>query len=299
MLIRHVLTLALVPALALGCRHARAQQDDDEDRRDPAVRPVPARKLAESEDRIHDAEIAMQDCEARVAQLRQVERRPDDDPELVKARAQREEARRQLDRFREKHQETQKRHDAEMAKHRDAVVELRSRLESESRSREAKRELPQDERSRRPEFGGAGPSMEQRLEALERAVREMHEMFAQHGFGPQMRDQIEREMRERRAEDRVRKGPPPARLSAGRAPAGAAPPPPPNLPPAGREEPASPMSAADVERMKAEVQRAMSDAQDQMAEMRKQLADTRAALAGAQEELKKAEAELEAARSKK
>src|SRR5262245_29423170 len=137
-------------------------------------------------------------------------------------------------------------------------------------------------------MGGPGPSVEQRLEQLERAVREMHDMFERHHVDEQVRERVEMEMRARGL------GGPDTRPMQPGGPMGA------DAPPHGGAggpagpggAPRPPMARSDVEAMRAqiaqqteEMRKQMDVAQQRIAELSRQLDDTRAALKKAQEEL--------------
>jgi hypothetical protein len=133
---------------------------------------------------------------------------------------------------------------------------------------------------------GPGPSVEERLAQLERAVREMHEMFARHDVPPEMRERAEREMRERRG-DRPPMGErvvvlPLAPDGPRRAP----------VPIAPRGPEAAGTFKIEMQRDVAEeLKRFAAAQQEQVASLQKQLADTQA-------QLKKAMDELEALKAK-
>jgi hypothetical protein len=144
---------------------------------------------------------------------------------------------------------------------------------------------------------GPGPSVEQRLAMLERAVREMHEMFERHNVPPEARERAEREMRDRRdggpppRDGRPGESRPPEGPGAGPRPDAGGPPP---MGPDGGERPPRPpmppRAGGPGQPNMDEVRKQMEAAHDQVEELRKQLADTQAAL-------KKAQAEIEELRA--
>jgi len=148
---------------------------------------------------------------------------------------------------------------------------------------------------------GPGPSVEQRLAMLERAVREMHEMFERHNVPPEARERAEREMRERREGGPPREGRPGEGPGAGprpERPEGGPPPMGPDQRPGDGERPGTdrprppmpPRAGGPGQPNMDEVRKQMEAAHDQVEELRKQLADTQAAL-------KKAQAEIEELRA--
>jgi hypothetical protein len=149
---------------------------------------------------------------------------------------------------------------------------------------------------RRAQMRATGPSVEQRLEMLERAVRDMHEMFMRHGLPPEARERAEQEMRRRH------EGGPPPMGGEPRPGAGAGEPPrmdKPPRPPAPRPEMPK-LEMNDVEKAEvksflaakeAELAAHMKQAAQQMEEMKRQLVDARAALEKAQAEIEKLRAE--------
>jgi len=140
---------------------------------------------------------------------------------------------------------------------------------------------------------GPGPSVEQRLEQLERAVREMHEMFERHHIDREMRERAEMEMRARAL------GGPDTRPMHPGGPMGPEGPPPggaPRPPMArgdGRAAPsAEGIDPRELDEMRTQMRAQMEETHKQMEaahhhieELSRQLADTQAALKKAQEEL--------------
>jgi len=333
---RHCLALVLTSALAIGCAAARAQ--DDPQGPPPGPRPMgppdgaqngprpkfdPAEakrrlteKLAEAEKAIADVEASKDrapDAERRLADLRR-------HAEMLRSRIaqiDKGEMPAPMGRGEGRGQGDGRGQGMGPDDERRRGEERRAQEIVENRDAPGPRDLrDRAERGRRPPMGpdgqpgmnpggpprGPGASVEQRLEMLERAVREMHEMFAKHDVPPEMRERAEREMRERRpqpdgrpgenrpGENRPFDGPP--RPDAGQGPNDARPPQPPRPPTPRPGMP--PMEMSDAERAEVktflaakeqEMAAHMRQAAEQMEEMKRQLADTRAALEKAQAEL--------------
>lgn len=329
---RHCLVLVLTSALAIGCAAARAQeggQDGGTGNPPPGQPPAPAPETRERrrppqeedalrrsiEQQIRDAEDQVVEAEARVAKLK-TDGLGEKSEQLVAAQRDLEVLRVRVKRFRER------------------IEQIAAEGPRPGRGdRGGGRGGPDDEMKREmermrglPYAGGPrvlGPnphdarlraehlrelasgslvslSVEKRLEMLERAVREMREMFERHNVPPEARERAEREMRDRRD------GPPTGRHEGprdGQGPRGFGGPdtrPGADRPPESSDRPPVPrpamprfeMNQAEVEKLRAAMEEQMRAAHEQMAAMKKQLAD-------AQEALKKAMAEIDELKSKK
>jgi hypothetical protein len=145
-------------------------------------------------------------------------------------------------------------------------------------------------------MGGPGPSVEQRLEMLERAFREMHAMFERHMVPPEARERAERAMQERR------EGPPPdGRPGEGRGPRELGEERRPEAGEPGRpgQPPHPPNAAPEVEELKRALMNQQAEMKQALEHTRIELETTRHELGAAREALKKAQAEIEELRAKK
>jgi DNA repair exonuclease SbcCD ATPase subunit len=283
---RHCIVLVLTSALAIGCASAHAQ-----DGQNPPPQPQPAgpggpppeghgpqmgdpgpQRRAPEEERVREAEKRVREAATRVQQLERDGFGPNH-PAMVEAKTQVERAQADLERVRAD------------------VAEMKARRMDDHIRLPMGPGGPDD---RRPDgMGPQGrPSVEQRLAMLERAVREMHEMFERHNVPPEMRERAEREMRERRDGGLPpRDGRPGEGAGAGPRPdgpgAGGPPPMAQDLTP---RPPMRRMAGGPGQPNMDEVKKQMDAARDMIEALKKQLADT-------QEALKKAQAEIEELRA--
>jgi hypothetical protein len=281
MRIRHCLALTVACAVALGCASARAQEEPrGPDHPPPVDRPPPGRVggpppmgpgPTDGRQMKRHMGVALEELERAIAAL---EADPNRSPEGT----------RRL--------EEMKRH-AEVVRDRMARDDRDAALRGERDPRHGEGRAV----DRRP--GGAG-SIEQRVEMLERAVREMHEMFERRHVGAELRQQAEHELRAR-----MQAGPPPGERPAPRPGDEAAGPPPqrpdqprPPMPP---RQP-RPEPQAEQRELRADMQKVMEDAHAQMEQARRQFEEAMAAmrrqLDDTQSALKKAEAEIESLKAK-
>jgi DNA repair exonuclease SbcCD ATPase subunit len=313
---RHAVILALTTGLALGCASANAQDAPGNPQPEPQPgapdRPAPdarrddadaERRKAAMEEHIRAAQARLADSKARLDQLVEVEKKAADDKGVLEARAQ-------------------------VARAEAEVATIRARLAGGAGGPDGPGGPrgpggpggpgylgggggphgpmgpggpgmrpggmgPHGRMGRPGDWDtGPGPSVEQRLEQLERAVREMHEMFERHHVDQAMRERAEMEMRGRAL------GGPDTRPMHHSGPMGPEGPPPGGAPrppmarPEGRGAPAEGADPRELDEMRTQMRAQMEETHKQMEaanqhiqELSRQLADTQAALKKAQEEL--------------
>ena len=207
---RNCLALAMTAVFAVGCASARAQDDPPPGpppRREARneVSPEVREEMRETEKRIRALREEFAQTEERLADMQSGGGMGDNHPDVVESRRRLKSARAALERAQ-----------AERSK---LIVENRiapQPIDLEFGSSQNGRNLRDAAREqlhielmrdghRRPQGQGPGanvprPTLEQRMEQLERAVREMHSMFERHNVAPEARERAEREMRERREE---------------------------------------------------------------------------------------------------
>jgi DNA repair exonuclease SbcCD ATPase subunit len=235
-------------------------------------------------ERVRAAEARAADAKARLAQVVEVEKKGPDDPAVAEAKKAFEESMRALEAARA---------DADAFAPHGGPGPFRGKRAKVAPGRgPGGPGMPPDHKGPRGRMGGfeggPGPSVEERLAQLERAVREMHAMFERHQVGPEMRQRAEIEMRARAlGGPDTRPMHPPQPMGPG-APGGAgAPggPPPAPRPPMARPGDRAIDMRAQIEARFEETRKQMEVAEQRIADLSRQLADTQAALKKAQEEL--------------
>lgn len=234
----HGLALLLATGLALGCASAQAQEEGapEPQRRPPAPDDEIGRRIRETEARSREAQRRLEELRAtnlgvnhpsvQAAQRsidearRDLEvmlherdetrglagRAPNDgaDPDLVRrirdAEQRLSDLNTRMDTLRSQKVSDKKPEFQELLRsmYRSLSDLARLRAERDELRAAAERANPPQRGPRTGLSFGPGADVEQRLEQLERAVREMHAMFERHGIAPEMRERAEREMRERR-----------------------------------------------------------------------------------------------------
>ena len=312
---RNCLALVVTSVLAIGCASAQAQdgkdvapapapqgppgQDGPRDELPPEVREA----VRQGQEKIRAAADRVREAEKRVADAKAAASGPDD-AALKDATSAADEARKALDEAK-----------VEQMK-RMVEVEAVRQQHDEMRPGPGGRDGRGDDRMRRRAMGGMGrddrgpggpgPSVEERLAQIERAVREMREMFERHGVPQDARERGEREMRERRGDGPPRgddRGPRGGMGFGGGEPRPMGPGDRPGEPQGPDMRPEGPGRPPVPRPPNAAREEALGKANDmnyaRVRELETKLQEVVKALNDSQEALKKAQAELEALKAKK